>query len=244
MKSLNKALEILELVLGYKGHPITPGDAAKHCGTNASSCVRTIKALVARGYLIQVSRRSGYISGPMVFALGDNDCFYSRLTRIAEPVLRRISPVLHHRVILTTAAAGRKFILRQYEDGGCDTLNSVQNDFYQTTSGRLLLAYFPAAELAAYIKVNGLPGSAWKGMTTVGQLQEELAAIGTKRYYRMVDEEGNICIAVPVLVPGQPAAGISSYVRNEEDVETAISVLTGAAAEITAWFRGTAVTAL
>ena len=62
MKSLQKALDILELFLGDEGE-ISLSDLSKSSGLNKSTVNRIALTLVKRGYLKQENRRGKYSLG-------------------------------------------------------------------------------------------------------------------------------------------------------------------------------------
>lgn len=220
-----KTFDILEYIINSGGKPVTPSELAEQIGLNAPTCIRLLNGLMRRGYIFKKSRREGYIPGPGIYALGNTDSFYSRLGYIAQPIIQRASEEVKHRVILTVAAGGRKFLLRQYDASTRQELNCVYNDFYTTTSGRFLLSYFSSSELDAYIKDNGLPGSQWNNICTQEQLETELEIIRKSAYYYFTDLQGNAYISVPLRIPGQPCFCVSTYVNSETEIAWAVKIL-------------------
>jgi|GEM_PF-935653 len=243
-KSQNKTFEVLEYVLDHGDRTVTPSELAAATKLNAPTCVRILEGLMAYGYVQKKSRREGYLPGPAVFSFTGTNGFYAELLRAADATLRKTAEKLHYRVILTTAAAGRKFLIGQYDPNRAAPLGHAYDDFYSTTSGRLLLAYFSESELAAYLHRHGPPGSVWPEADSEKRLQTQLAKIRTAAHYRFTDPEGNICFAAPLLIPDHPCACISSYVRKESEADAAIAILVTAATAIRKFFAGPAPSAL
>ncbi len=227
-----KTLDVLEYVLDHGDEPVTPSDISNTTGLNAPTCIRLLDGLLARGYVIKKSRREGYIPGPAVFSLGGMNSFYGQMAQFTHSVLRKASEQIGRRVLICTAAAGHKFIMDQYDVTGKALLQSVQNDFYMTTSGRLLLAYFSDTELSNYIKSNGWPEDDWDKINTLEALQKKLVEIRESDHYCYIDVNRNICLSVPLTLPKCPCFVISSYVLSEDEVSSCLEILKNAAREI------------
>ena len=94
MKTLQKALDLLELVSTRDGEAVTPKTASEKLGINQSSCVRLMQTLTDRGYLTQVSRRAGYTGGPALTAYG---CRKTCCNALAAAAVDRLLDMIEHR---------------------------------------------------------------------------------------------------------------------------------------------------
>ncbi|UKI30498.1 MAG: helix-turn-helix domain-containing protein [Lentisphaeria bacterium] len=114
MKTLQKALDLLELVSTRDGEAVTPKTASEKLGINQSSCVRLMQTLTDRGYLTQVSRRAGYTGGPALTAYGCRKTCCNTLVAAAGEQLRRLSTELGGRMInLSVAHRDRRYLIFQ-----------------------------------------------------------------------------------------------------------------------------------
>ena len=87
MKSLHKTFDILEYIVLQCGRHVTPSEVAEYANLNIATCTRIMGELVERGYLDKISRKAGYVPGPMVVSIGTRDNCYRRLAAAAsEPV--------------------------------------------------------------------------------------------------------------------------------------------------------------
>ncbi|MPM68537.1 hypothetical protein SDC9_115470 [bioreactor metagenome] len=111
MKSLHKIFDILEYVVLRDGGKITPSEAAEFTGLNLATCTRIMGELVARGYLDKVSRREGYIPGPMCAALAMRRNSYTRLARAAKEPLRELSEFVGMPVNLSVVSGKRRIMI-------------------------------------------------------------------------------------------------------------------------------------
>lgn len=180
MTSLDKALDILEYVYSRNGRAVTPSEAAKQCQINASSSVRMIKALVARGYLEQLSRKGGYVAGPMPVSLGLRNNTYQRLATAASEPCRMLAQFTGTPVNLAVMNNNCRIMLCHYSPVPGWTpweRMSFADDHYATATGRLLLSTLDDRQLAACVKDIGMPGHLWPEADTLDKLKQELADI-------------------------------------------------------------------
>ncbi len=180
MKSLDKAMDVLEFVLNQNGEPVTPGIIAAALDINAASCVRILETLIRRGYVRKVSRRLGYATGPALFGLAMLECPYSRLTKASEVALRELAELTSSMVNISVMLAGHRYILNYYSaDSRRMPISGMVHyaDHYATATGRLLLSTISADELDKIIVEIGLPGDDWPEVTTREDLERELARL-------------------------------------------------------------------
>jgi DNA-binding IclR family transcriptional regulator len=233
-KSLNKALEIFEFLINKKGVPVTPSEIAGALDLNAPTCIRILNGFAAKGYIIQKSRKEGYVPGPALFALSGNGCFYSKLSRSSEEILKDISMTLNRLVLISTYSSGQKFILAHF-DGlrhSANTLISSYNDLYYTVSGRMLLSRLSEKELSEYVKSNGLPGNLWKGIESFEGLKAELEKIRSADSYCFDDDGKYWGISIPLTSPDLPFCVLSTSVLKEEEIKGALELLGNAASSL------------
>lgn len=142
MKSLGKALALLEYIVLQNGVPVTPGDAARALGFTAVNATRLMKDFVEHGYLVQISRRDGYIPGPMLPALSTRRNPFQRLAAAAAPEIEKLSDSLGCQVNLAVLHQNKRIMLVcRFSDPTATPWPRFRfTDHDETATGRLLLA--------------------------------------------------------------------------------------------------------
>ncbi len=142
MKSLHKTFDILEYVVLQNGRNVTPSDAADAVGLNLATCTRIMGELVARGYLIKVSRKEGYLPGPMSVSIGTRSHPYERLARASAEPVRQLAEELRCQVNLAVLCGERRIMLCYHSGSAAfrpwDRFSF--DDHWVTATGRLLIA--------------------------------------------------------------------------------------------------------
>lgn len=197
MKSLQKVFDILEYVVLQNGEPVTPSRAAESLSINPATCTRIMGELVKRSYLVQISRRDGYIPGPMIPSLGTRHNSYEMLTAAARAPIERLSEQLGCQVNFSVLHAGRRIML-------CYHLarrslkpwdHFVFSDHWETATGRLLTAALDedeARRLTAAAGIHPFP-------------RKELQAIRRTRSVRFRQDRLEV-MGHLIEIPGYPAA--------------------------------------
>lgn len=142
MKSLDKALALLEYVVLQNGAPVTPGDAARALGMTAANCTRLMRNFVERGYLTQISRREGYAPGPMLPALCTRSNPFQRLAAAAAPEITALADTLGCQVNLAVLHREERIMLccRFGDPAAIPWQRFRFTDHEWTATGRLLAA--------------------------------------------------------------------------------------------------------
>jgi len=228
MKSLHKALDVLEYVVKKDGFPSTPAEIADALGLNSPTCVRILMDWVQRGYLIQISRRTGYIPGPMMFTFTGRNWPYADLTRVGEEPVIDLSHKTGRLVTLSVINQGRKYILNNCNCNPRLHFNTglYHDDVYETASGRILLALNEEKELNATITRNGFPGECWNGINSKEALKQELEKIRKENYVRFLIPSTNTwALARPVIIPGYPVAALGISTTEEGNIQKILSMV-------------------
>ena len=208
MKSLHKSFYILEYVILQNGRKITPSDAAEAVGVNLATCTRIMGELVDRGYLVKVSRKEGYLPGPMTVSLGTRNHPYERLAKAASEPIRLLSEELRCQVNLAVMHEGRRVML-------CYNLSSgtarpwdrfTFEDHWVTATGRLLIASLEDREARKIISSIGVKPYP----------KEELDKIRADGF--TVFAEGPLSIIGHLIqLPGYPAAAFGFGVPKQNE---------------------------
>ena len=171
MKSLQKALDILEYVVLQNGERVTPTRAAEALSINLATCTRIMGELVKRGYLVQISRKDGYIPGPMIPALGTRHNRYEILAAAARTPIEKLSQQLGCQVNFSIMHAGRRIML-------CYHLSRQAlrpwdhftfSDHWETATGRLLIAAMDESEGRKAAAASGIQPFPRKELSRIRQ---------------------------------------------------------------------------
>ncbi|MBR2374598.1 MAG: hypothetical protein IKA87_10260 [Lentisphaeria bacterium] len=65
------------------GKKVLPTEVSEALDINLATCTRIMGELIKRGYLEKVSRKAGYIAGPMIVSLNTRDQTYKRIAEAA-----------------------------------------------------------------------------------------------------------------------------------------------------------------
>jgi IclR family transcriptional regulator, KDG regulon repressor len=214
IQSLERALDFLEYLSQRPGEPVTGATLADHFDLNRSTALSLLKTLLVRGYVEQAAPRGGYLLGPMAYYLVRHGPYARDIVTAAEPVLTALAAELQEHLVLARLHRDRLFMLYHAESDQVLSLRSdlvMAQDLYRTANGRLLLAYLPEAELAAFLSRRGLPGAEWSQVGTEQELRlvlEELRAAG--RYVDQTDQ-GVVRASYPVWQDGKVVAALGLY---------------------------------
>ena len=111
MNSFEKIFEIFEYVVLQCGKAVTPSEAASATGLHLATCSRIMTDLAERGYLEQLSRRSGYVPGPMTVTLGTRPNRYAELAEAAEKPIEKLADALNRQINLSVLNHGKRIML-------------------------------------------------------------------------------------------------------------------------------------
>jgi len=183
MKSLKKALDVLEYIINHNNSPVTPGEAAKNLGLDPATCVRIMGEFTKQGYLEHVSRRAGYVPGPAVFTFSNRSHWkYAQLIQAAiEPIkilAHKVGSVVNISVMHNTY----RYSLFHYSADSSRNIplkTRYLPDFSSTATGRLLLSTLPETtvkEICAKFGINDYSGNPVNLTAFLKELKKTAAA--------------------------------------------------------------------
>lgn len=158
MKSLQKTFDILEYVVLQNGRPVTPSDAAENLKINLVTCTRIMGELTGRGYLVQISRKTGYIPGPMIPSLMTRHNVYEQIAVAAQNPIAELSAQLNRQVNIAVLHKERRIMLCYHlTDPDMKPWDRFTfTDHWNTATGRLLIAALDDNEAKKMIRSCGL----------------------------------------------------------------------------------------
>jgi DNA-binding IclR family transcriptional regulator len=196
IKSVDKTMRIISAVADGKGEPVSLGKIAQITEMPSPTVAHIVSTLVSDGYLIKVSRKSGYVIGPALHYLTRYGIYEAELVGICRPIMRWIERTTHATAVLSVIKSGRKFIIDYADDEQklfAEHTRIRMGDIYRTATGRAILAEMERDEVAKLYNSLGVPErDHWKEVTSLDSLYEELAKIKKTRVVvtRPDDAEG------------------------------------------------------
>lgn len=121
------------------------GELAELLGVSSPACSHIVKTMVELGYLKSLGTRRGYVLGPAIYLLGQNNP-YRHLENIARPVMEDLAHKHNKLVVLVVENGGRRMELLclTRESSISITTTSTKSNFHSLfgySTGVLLLSY-------------------------------------------------------------------------------------------------------
>jgi DNA-binding IclR family transcriptional regulator len=208
--SVRKACAVLRALDGIGAAGCRLADVAEATGLTAPTAHRILRTLRGEGFAEQDAATRRYRLGPVAAALGHPTPLRERLCDAAAGVLRDLRDDSGETIMLTMFADGYRCILATLESQ--QPLRVVPADadderFYETATGRALLAQLPDRELALLRKRLGWPGRRWPGVFTDRDLAREIQVIRTSSLVVAEQRDASItAMATPLPLTGIHAA--------------------------------------
>ena len=219
IKSVEKALNILSFMVN-EGHetPVVLGEIAEACRLNASTCAHLVETLCACAYLEKLSRKDGYILGPMGYCVSSKQYYRQELIQAALPVMRWLCESVKEDVSISTFSSNRLFVpyTLVYHEGGCRQRKFQTGRLYCSSSGRLVMAYMPPHKLERLLETLGMPTPEEWDVPNRAALEAELSLLRSRgvAVYRKVSNKLS-AVAAPVLLEGKLQGVVGVYMEDE-----------------------------
>jgi len=214
MKSLNRALDILELIAERRG--IGVREIAQVSDLPPATVHRMVAALAQRGYLNKDRRTHHYTLSPKFMALGERVRQQMDIVAIARPHLEALMAATRENANLCIRDGYKIIYIDQVgsPDHNLQIFTKLGGSapLYASGVGKVFLAHMRASEFDVYLKSVELRPFTDHTKTTPSELRAEIAAI-QKIGHGVDDQEremGVRCVAAPVFNHArQVAAAIS-----------------------------------
>jgi DNA-binding IclR family transcriptional regulator len=204
VQSVQRALRLLEHLDagGSAGRTLT--ELCAGTGLKAPTAHNLLATLVDLGYAIQAPSTRRYVVGERSVSLGTGQAAVARLKHAAAGPVRRLHEAVNETVILAVDADDRRHsILSCESEHELRVTATTGSDahFYDTATGRVLLALRTPQAVQAFAAQHGLPGDAWPAVATAAGLAQALAAIRQAGSADFVRPASHVrALAVPVQV--------------------------------------------
>ena len=158
MKSLTKALDILDLFLDNQGE-LALSQIAKLSGLNKTTVSRIVSTLVRHGYLKQKEKRGKYSLGTIYLSFSGVVKGKLQLRSTAIPYLTKLSQQTHESVIIAYGNGSEEIFTETFHDTSRPNnvltivpLEGTGMPLHSTATGKILLADMSDEELEEYFK--------------------------------------------------------------------------------------------
>jgi IclR family KDG regulon transcriptional repressor len=222
MKSLTKALDILDLFLDNQGE-MALSEIAKLSGLNKTTVSRIVSTLVKHGYLKQREKRGKYSLGTIYLSFSGVVKSKLRLRSIAIPYLTKLSQQAHESAIIAYGNGDEEVFTETFHD--TSQPNSVLKvvpvegagmPLHSTSLGKVLLANMSDEELEKYFNIKPLERFTPNTIMNISDMKNHLMivrqegiAFDDEEYSRGVrsvgaglrDSEGKIVGSIAVVAP-------------------------------------------
>ena len=215
MKSLRKALQILELFLETGDVEIRLSDLAKMSGLNIATVNRIVSVFVEMGYMSQLERRGRYVLGTKFLRFSTVIKQRNRIRDIAVPHLVRLNKIVEETVTISNWDGSKLVMIDEVHSKHPLRINpdpGIIIPLYCTGVGKVIMAGMTEPELEDYLQNTDMPTLTPYTITNPKELRVHL---------KKVDHEG---VAYDV---EERYLGISNVGAAVRDVEDAIAGCVG-----------------
>jgi len=209
-----RALDILEFVALSGKEPVQLIRIAEYMKLSQPTTANIVKTLLQKNYLEHLGRKTGYRLGLGAYQLSGNLSYNQNLTLVAKDLLADLTKQLNETSLLAVIRNNKRVILHMEE---CNQPLQVKTatlaEVYDTSTGRLLMAYMARKELDKLITSIGLPArKVWAGAETREGLERILQEIREKEFVQVFSVHHTVGFAVPVYQHKQVIASVSVFI--------------------------------
>jgi IclR family transcriptional regulator, acetate operon repressor len=220
LRSVSRALDVLEALGRGSSEGLTVAEIAAQIGVSKSTAFALLQTLLARHFVMDTrlgsSRR--YRLGMSLVHLGDRAAAEVTVSQVALPVLRELTDVTGLTSRLAVLVDGYAVAVSRVDAPGIFRIASAlgQRELPHCSAlGKAMLALLPPTRVVKLLAHTGMPRRTQHTLVTPGELMQDLLKVA-ERGYAFDDEEDNI---------GVVCVGAAITDRNGEGV-AAISVTT------------------
>jgi len=208
-------MDILEFVAQHDKQPVQLIKIAEHMQLSQPTTANIVKTLLDKGYLEQVSRKEGYRLGIASYKLTGNADYEQDLISAAKEPMLLLTNLLKETTLLAVIRNNKRAILHMVE---CEQTLLVKAapvaELYETSTGRLLMAYQNDKELENTIKAIDYPQKKiWPGAQTMEGLKHQLQIIRKNEFVQTLSYfYHTVGFAVPIFRDNRVVAALSVFV--------------------------------
>ena len=180
IKSIEKAIRILNFVSESGGKPVSLGTISKTLGFPVPTCSHITETLTLCHFLERVSRNEGFIIGPGAYAITTPYMYRMELLRIAVPYMRKLCNHIKENVVIGTYNNGHLYVPYSiyYRKGHITRKTTVKGKLFSSATGLVILSFLDHRERDETIKNSGEAyRKEWEQLNTRLNLQETFSRI-------------------------------------------------------------------
>jgi DNA-binding IclR family transcriptional regulator len=154
MKSINKALDILEVLLNNPDSELRLSELCQLTGLNKSTANRIVSILIKRGYVSQKEKRGKYSLSTRFLTSSGQIRQSKRIRDIAKPYLSKLGYAFNESVILAIRDLNHAYIVDAFVSTNILTTTVAVGSklpMFCTSAGKIFLANMTEPELEKYI---------------------------------------------------------------------------------------------
>ena len=148
IKVLDKIFQVLETVVSESPNPVTPLWIATKLGMNRPTCSRILKELTDAGYLMHVSRQTGYTAGPRAYTFAMIAKYKPSFLDKAIPYVKNCARTLAQSVLICERRGAERYVLHHSNFSPLNIrINQLSYyDLFDTATGLVLPSAAPKQE--------------------------------------------------------------------------------------------------
>ena len=210
---INRSIDILEYVAEEINRPKLMGNIAQDLNLNTSTCANIIKTLVNRGLLKRAEDEKGYLIGSRLSEICTGSLGFSDLIERANHLFVDKPKAFDENCLIAILKDDkRQVIFNKVSSQLIQATTPTEKTAYDSSTGRLLIAFLEEKELLLYIKKYGLPNKhTWPKATSRIGFFEEIRRIKTQGYALIEDSVQVVGVATPIYKGKKVIASFSIY---------------------------------
>jgi len=217
IKSVVKALSILELLSKQPQGEMPSSVIADTLGMDRGTCANIIKTLSSKGYVQQSTPRGGYKLGYAIFQMTTGEVINEELTKIAREDIEALGREINETTLLSVIRNDKRISLYSTTpDRNLFVRPSENKSVYCANTGRVILANYSPDHLEKFIIRNGMPSpeewpEVYKGKDPQKELRNIFSQIKVNGYAVQVDDNDLIGFAAPLFKKGHVTGSLGTY---------------------------------
>jgi DNA-binding IclR family transcriptional regulator len=215
VKSVARALQLLELLADHADDGLSVTEAAAAMGASKSATFAMLQTLVGRGYASDLDRGPRYRLGPAVLRLSDSHTQSMTLIDLVRPSLRALTEETGWASRLAIHDNGYPVFIDRVDGPGSIRFHmplGLREMPHRSAAGKAILAALDESLVRSIAQETGLPRFTPHTITDVDALLADLALV-RGRGFAVDDEEdvtGILCAGAAFLGrDGRPAGAVS-----------------------------------
>jgi IclR family KDG regulon transcriptional repressor len=179
MKSLNKALDILESFLNTK-EEMGVSEIARLTGLNKATVSRIANCLASRNYLVQLKKREKYFLGTQFLSFNKVIKDRIKIRDIVMPYIAKLSKSVDETVVLVIWDGKNAINIDSVQSAQSLRIIPDESDqipLYCTGTGKIFLTQMTDKELESYFNRNNMIAYTTNTITNFNQMKTQLLAI-------------------------------------------------------------------